>query len=295
MLDIQQYDPHSPKCIGDIVGNREVWTTLAEMIRTNGAPNIVLSGPAGCGKSMFLRLVLGGAVHPVLVIDCTANSGLRDVRSNIRGFARGSRTNAGDMRWVILEHADSLTADTQAFLRRMMETTAANARFMFECTDAGAIAEPILSRSTLFTVNRPDDTEVRYELMRRTDFTLDTDDVEMLCARARGNLRAGLLAALALRWTDVLRPKDAAAIYKELLAKRPTSAKADWVTWAIEAERVCRSEGLDMRELMERGWPNNYHVAYMRQQWSRLGGVSTRALFYRCVGYCGENAVKCAT
>jgi replication factor C small subunit len=216
------------------------------------------------------------------MIDCTANSGLRDVRDNIRGFARGSRTNKGDLRWVILEHADALTADTQAFLRRMMETTAANTRFLFECCDAGAIAEPILSRSTLFTVNRPDDTEMRYEIMRRTDYALSEDVIASLICRSRGNVRMALLSALAIRWTS--GSIDDHSEYANLVKCKPTSLNPqEWILWALKAETECRLRGLDMRELLEYGWPNNRHVAYMRQQWSRLGGISTRALFFRCV------------
>lgn len=287
MLDIPQYDPHTPKHLRDIVGNREVWETLAANIRANTCPHIVLTGPMGCGKSLFAHLVLQG--HPILTIDCTANSGLRDVRDNIRGFARGSRTNKGDFRWVVLEHADALTADTQAFLRRMMETTAANTRFLFECCDAGAIAEPILSRSTLYTVNRPDDTEVRYELMRRTEYQLGTEMVEFIVGHCDGNLRKGLLAALAARWTGV-DDSASAKEYAAILAERPTAADdTAWIAWAVKAETTCRLLGLDIRELMMRGWPNERHVSYMINQWSRLGGISTRALFFRCL-----SAVKCA-
>jgi DNA polymerase III delta prime subunit len=284
MLDIPQYDPHTPKNVRDIVGNQDVWLPLVEIIRTNTSPNIVLTGPAGCGKSLFIRMAMYH--HPILTIDCTANSGLRDVRDNIRGFARGSRTNSGDFRWVILEHADALTADTQAFLRRMMETTAANTRFLFECCDAGAIAEPILSRSTLYTVNRPDDTEVRYELMRRTEYSLADDIIAGIVRSSRGNMRSALLNALTIRWTANSDVCSALDEYEAILRKRPLTKGGEersWMEWCIDAEAECRLRALDTRELLELGWPNNHHVAYMRQQWSRLGGISTRALFFRCM------------
>ena len=110
MLDSSKYDPLSPKRIDEIVGNTDTWSTLKLSISNNTSSHIVLAGPAGCGKSLFLRLALAG--FPTLVIDCTANFGLRDVRDSIRIFARGSRTSDGKMRWVVFEHADSLTADT---------------------------------------------------------------------------------------------------------------------------------------------------------------------------------------
>lgn len=284
MLDIPQFDPHSPTRVVDIVGNTKVWSLLTEQIDTNTCPHIVLVGPSGCGKTLFLRIVLESAERfPVLKIDCTANSGLRDLRDNLRGFARGSRTNKGDYRWIVLEHADTLTADTQAFLRRMMETTSNTTRIVFECRDAGAIAEPILSRSMLYTVNSPDETEIRYELSRRADFKLTDKEIENAMALCDGNLRKGVLHVLSIRWNHDLYQDDLSQ-YIHILEKRPkTLEDKEWIKWTVGAEHTCRLQGLDLRELLSIGWPNNKHVFYFSSQWSRLGGSSPRAFLFRCV------------
>lgn len=287
MLDIPQFDPASPKRVADIVGNQAIWNDLANQIRTNKCPHIVLSGPSGCGKSLFVHTILEcESYHPVLTINCTANAGLRDLRDSVRGFARGSRTGKGDYRWIVLEHADALTADTQAFLRRMMETTSNTTRFLFECVDAGAIAEPILSRSSLFVVNAPDETEIRYELMRRTEFVLDAPRIEAVLA-LKTNMRTALLHVLAMRWIPDTSMTSDVEHYHNLLAKRPMSDPSEsrtWITWAIEAEQSCRLHGLDIRELLMLGWPNDADISHMlKVHWSRLGGISTRAMFYRCL------------
>ncbi len=290
MLDIPQYDPNTPTKVNDIVGNTELWSSLAQQIRENVCPHIVLTGPTGCGKTLFLRIVLEAeSRYPILKIDCTANSGLRDLRDNIRGFARGSRTNRGDYRWIVLQHADALTADTQAFLRRMMETTSNSTRIVFECRDAGAIAEPILSRSMLFTANSPDETEIRYELSRRTDFQLKDDQIQTAMHLCDGNLRKGLLHVLSIRWNPDLYQSDL-DMYKTILASRPpTMDDKAWIQWAIMAEQTCRLQGLDYRELLQIGWPQNKHVFYFGSQWSRLGGSSPRAFFFRCVHHILED------
>jgi replication factor C small subunit len=286
MLDVPHYDPHSPKAVKDIVGNGDAWNQLAKQIGNNECPHIILCGPAGCGKSLFLKIMLeSDRRFPLLKIDCTANSGLRDLRDSIRGFARGSRTVNNDFRWIVLEHADALTADTQAFLRRMMETTSNTTRIVFECRDAGAIAEPIFSRSSLFTVNAPDATEVFYELMRRTDFKLERGAVEDIVSMSSGNLRKALLHVLTRLWNlDIVQTE--VNEYQAILTKRPESGTANeyaWIAWAIEAEQTCRLQGLDTRDLLGLGWEKNHHVSYMNSQWSRLGGVSPKALFFNCV------------
>ncbi len=283
MLDELQYDPHTPKTVADIVGNTEIWERLAKQIREDTVPHIILGGPAGCGKSIFLHIVLElECKRPVLKIDCTANPGLRDLRDAIRGFSRGSRTNDGHFRWIWLEHADNLASDTQAFLRRMMETTSNTTRFVFECRDAGAISEPVLSRSILFIVNAPDEMEIMYEIKRRTDFRPDDSLVKSIIQTSDGNLRKAMIHALAYVWNPDIDSKNNEL--EDVLDKRPKSNNSEeWIRWAIDAEQFCKLNGYDVRNILKLGWPNNSHVFYVCSQWSRLGGVSPKTLFFQCI------------
>ena len=283
MLDTTEYDPHSPKCINDIVGNTELWKTLAQQITENNCTNLVLVGPSGCGKSLFLRLALSGFL--TLIIDCTANFGLRDVRDSIRLFARGGR-DGRNLRWIIFEHADALTADTQAYLRRMLETTYNTTRICFECSDAGAITEPILSRCTLRNVYSPDATEIRYELLRRTDRKISDEMLTILCKET--NLRSTLLRAfVSVYFKDNNLLKDSTLI-ESILSKK---SKMDLLAWALEAESVCRNNGIDLRALLVAGWPQNHIVTQTLTLWSRLGGISGRSQFFACLAALHDKSV----
>lgn len=282
MLDTAIYDTHKPKSVDEIVGNTDTWKSLYTAIMDGSASHTVLVGPAGCGKTLFLKLAL--LSFPTLYIDCTANFGLRDVRDSIRTFARGSRTIDNKHRWVIFEHADALTSDAQAFLRRMLETTSGSTRIVFECRDSGAISEPILSRSSIISVNAPDDTEAVYEVLRRTDFKLSKEKAEMLVHHSCGNMRSALLHALACIYCDDGNIFDGMRIVEKLLSNRPKSDdNAEWITWACESESACRIQGIDLRDLLRIGWPNHPTVAYICAQWSRLGGTSPRTLFFNGV------------
>ena len=287
MLDSTRYDPHTPKVVEDVVGNADIWKNTANLIRTNTASHLVLVGPAGSGKSLFLRIVLAG--FPTLFIDCTANFGLRDVRDTIRIFARGSRTNDGKLRWIIFERADALTADTQAFLRRMLETTSNTTRIIFECRDSGAISEPIISRSSIVCVQSPDETEAIYEIMRRTNYKVDRNVVAGIVKHSYGNMRAAVMNALAvLHCGGGARVGSGYTIIEEILKERPPISELNtdsvaWVDWAIRAETRCKLEGIDLRDILRIGWPQNPVVSTTCLQWSRLGGTSPRNLFFDCV------------
>ena len=289
MLDTTQFDPLSPKQLEDIVANTETWSETAKLIHENRASHIVLIGPAGCGKSTFLRIAL--KKFPTLVIDCTANFGLRENRDMIRLFARGSRNADGNMRWIVLEHADSLTADTQAFLRRMLETTSATTRFVFECKDGGAITEPIYSRSSIVTVNMPDDTDMVYEIQRRTTFQLAKSDIDNIVKTSYGNLRHALMQALAKLYAYDSQWGQGMEIVQTLLSERPVHCvdSGAWIQWALSTDSICHLEGIDLRDILRIGWPHNTTVSNTCAQWSRLGGTSPRALFFDCVSrICGK-------
>ena len=278
MLDSALYDPMTPTKVGDIVGNAELWGPLYTQIQAQTTGHLVCVGPPGCGKSLFFRIALAG--HQVLTIDCTANSGLRDVRDTLRVFARGSKA-ASKLRWIVLEAADALSSDTQAFLRRCLETTAGSTRVAFLCRDAGAISEPLLSRTTLVSVDAPDDTELVYEVLRRTEFKVEKKAVEEIVSRSYGNLRAALLEALALRHCG---HSVASSVSADLLAARPTTNEsAEWLMWCSKAVRACRDEGHDLRDVLRRGWPKHPIVSQACAVWSRLGGTSPRALFFDSV------------
>jgi hypothetical protein len=286
MIDTAKYDPHSPKKINDIVGNNAVLAAYHELIQTNKASHTILVGPAGCGKSLFLRIALSG--FQTLVIDCTANFGLRDVRESIRTFARGGLSPDGKLRWVVFKHADSLTADTQAFLRRMLETTSTFTRFVFECRDAGAITEPIVSRCSIINLNAPDKTEAVFEICRRVDDVLSADVVRVIVEQSLGNMRSATLEALARRYVP-----DAAeqigrggVLLMKLLSERPAAGPGkaeEWIAWAIRIEETCRVEGLDLRDVLKQGWTLNPKVSYYCSLLSRLGGTSPRIVFMSCL------------
>lgn len=186
-----------------------------------------------------------------------------------------------ELRWMVFEHADALSSDSQAFLRRCLETSSNTTRVAFLCRDAGAMAEPILSRTTLVTVAAPEETEIVFEINRRTDFSLPVATVENIAMRSYGNVRTALLEALAIKHCH-LTVND--TLIPALLSAKPTGGdSAAWIQWAIATETTCRSQGIDLRDVLRRGWPTHPAVSMACAAWSRLGGTSPRALFFTCI------------
>jgi hypothetical protein len=189
LMDTPEHDPQRPRRIEDMAC-ADTWVRLAETLGRDDPPNIILVGRAGVGKSCALRLALTGKIG--MWMRCSVDPTLRDNRERIKMSARGRADGA---RWIVLEHADMLHADAQAFLRRIIETSVGSTRFVLEVRDLAAIAEPLLSRTTLFTVSTPLPYEIRAEIMRRAP-TCTIEVAERLAAQRKGNVRWAVLQAL---------------------------------------------------------------------------------------------------
>jgi hypothetical protein len=188
-MDTDEADPYHPRCIDDMKGTAE-WKNLANIVASKS--HIILAGPAGTGKSRAIRYMVGSSV--VLWLRCNQDPSLRDSRDIIKNSAR-KRIAEGKTSWIVLEHADSLHTDAQAFLRRIIETSSGASRFVLEVRDVSAIAEPIFSRTVLANGPILSYHEIRDEIIHRAPY-ISTEIADMLAKQSNGNLRWAILQAL---------------------------------------------------------------------------------------------------
>jgi hypothetical protein len=190
-MDTAAADPHAPKQISAMAGSGD-WSRLATLLTKPDPPNVILTGPAGIGKSCALRLALGSTI--TVWLRASQDPTLRENRERIKAAAR-RRVEAGTVNWLILEHADALHTDAQAFLRRIMETSLGSSRFVLEVRDVAAIAEPLLSRCILFQAPTLLPYEIRGEVMRRAP-SVPVTIATRIAAQCDGNVRWATLQGL---------------------------------------------------------------------------------------------------
>jgi hypothetical protein len=89
-----------------------------------------------------------------------------------------------------------LHTDAQAFLRRIIETPAGTSRFVLEVRDVAAIAEPLLSRTVLYTAPSLVEFEIRSEVRRRNP-AVTMELATELARQSAGNIRWAVLQGLA--------------------------------------------------------------------------------------------------
>lgn len=101
----------------------------------------LVEGPSGSGKSTWIRERAAKRGARLLRHAVRTDRSLRQGRQYL--FSQ-HRSKEPTLIW--LEGADTLTADAQAFLRRILETAAPNVEFALEVRDETTINPPLLSR-----------------------------------------------------------------------------------------------------------------------------------------------------
>lgn len=101
----------------------------------------LVSGPSGSGKSTWIRERATKRGARLLRHAVRTDRSLRQGRQYL--FSQ-HRSKEPTLIW--LEGADTLTADAQAFLRRILETAAPNVEFALEVRDETTMNPPLLSR-----------------------------------------------------------------------------------------------------------------------------------------------------
>lgn len=189
-------------------------------------------GPPGTGKTSTIlaltRELYGHALSKSRVLELNASDerGISIVREKVKNFARLSVSNptAEDRerypcppyKIIILDEADSMTADAQAALRRTMETYAGVTRFCLVCNYITRIIDPLASRCSKFRFRPLDNSDAlaRLEHIRQAEgMTVEEGVLSEVLSIASGDLRKAItLLQSAARLYGTLTEQDTVTV-----------------------------------------------------------------------------------
>ena len=190
-------EKYRPKTLDDVVGQKHVTERLKSYVASRNMPHLLLTGPAGTGKttcSLALARGMFGDEWKGNFIELNASDerGIDVVRGKIKEFARTSPLGGAEFKIIFMDEADALTSDAQAALRRTMEKYSGICRFILSCNYSSKIIDPIQSRCAVFRFKPLTSDDVREFLqMIVTKENVDITEEAMvgLIHVARGDMR----------------------------------------------------------------------------------------------------------
>lgn len=159
-------EKYRPKHVMDISHQTEVVKMLKHVLKSRNMPHLLFYGPPGTGKTSAIlalsRELFGPTEYKNRILELNASDerGINVVREKIKAWTRQIvQTNKTheltgqplpSWKIVILDEAEMMTADAQSALRRIIELSARNTRFVIICNYISRIIEPLASRCAKF-------------------------------------------------------------------------------------------------------------------------------------------------
>ena len=141
-------EKYRPKTIEECILPDNIKKTFRDFLNTGEVPNLLLSGPAGCGKTTVAKALCNELGVDVYVINGSDEGRFLDtVRNKAKNFASTvSLSSEAKHKVIIIDEADNTTPDVQLLLRASIEEFSNNCRFIFTCNYKNKIIEPLHSR-----------------------------------------------------------------------------------------------------------------------------------------------------
>ena len=175
-------EKYRPKTIEECILPEQTKKTFLDFLDKGEVPNLLLAGPAGCGKTTVAKALCNQLGVDVYVINGSDEGRFLDtVRNNAKNFASTvSLSSESKHKVIIIDEADNTTPDVQLLLRASIEEFSKNCRFIFTCNYKNKIIEPLHSRCAVveFGVQKKSKQEIAAKFFGRLVDILKQEHIE---------------------------------------------------------------------------------------------------------------------
>jgi len=182
MSDFIWVEKYRPQTIEDCILPSNVKKTFQDFLDKGEVPNLLLSGPPGCGKTTVAKALCHELGVDVYVINGSDEGRFLDtVRNNAKNFASTvSLSSTAKHKVIIIDEADNTTPDVQLCLRAFTEEFVKNCRFIFTCNYKNKIIQPLHSRCAVvdFSIKSKDRPALAANFFSRIKDILDQESVK---------------------------------------------------------------------------------------------------------------------
>jgi DNA polymerase III delta prime subunit len=175
-------EKYRPKNIEECILPENIKKTFQDFLDKGEVPNLLLAGPAGCGKTTVAKALCNQLGVDVYVINGSDEGRFLDtVRNTAKNFASTvSLSSSAKHKVIIIDEADNTTNDVQLLLRAFTEEFSGNCRFIFTCNFKNKIIGPLHSRCACvdFSTNSKSKPKLAATFFNRLRFILEAENVE---------------------------------------------------------------------------------------------------------------------
>ena len=208
-------EKYRPKTMKDVVGHMEFSTVWDKWIKEKDMPHVILSGPAGIGKTTIAialaRDILGDGFNlNFLELNASDDRKLEVVRTKIKDFAT-TRSLGVTCKICLLDEMEEMTPNAQKALKRIMEKYASNVRFVITTNHLHKIIAPIQSRCIVQNLKPVDKYAIRGLIFKICqsenldyDYDVETDNCDGDVRKAIQLLENGIKSEHKFNYKKVL-------------------------------------------------------------------------------------------
>ena len=175
-------EKYRPRKIEECILPDNIKNTFLNFLDKGEVPNLLLAGPAGCGKTTVAKALCNELGVDYYVINGSDEGRFLDtVRNNAKNFASTvSISSTAKHKVIIIDEADNTTNDVQLLLRAFIEEFSGNCRFIFTCNYKNKIVEPLHSRCAVieFGIKGKERQEIAASFFKRIQTILDTEGIK---------------------------------------------------------------------------------------------------------------------
>ena len=175
-------ESYRPETIEDCILPDGIKNTFKQFVEKGEVPNLLLSGPPGCGKTTVAKALCYELGVDYYVINGSDEGRFLDtVRNNAKNFASTvSLSSSAKHKVIIIDEADNTTPDVQLCLRAFTEEFIGNCRFILTCNYKNKIIAPLHSRCAVidFAIKGKERQELAAKFFNRLRTILEKESVE---------------------------------------------------------------------------------------------------------------------